>query len=175
MTESPALPPEHLPRLHRALAALLRSQRVAALGTLDAQDAAQPFVSMVPFALLSAGEGFVIHISALAPHTANLQQAPRAALMVMASEPLDGPVHALARASFDVRAQTPEPYSAAWQAAREAYLARFPEAEPMTQLPDFRFVTLSATRARQVAGFGAARTVAGEELALVFAAARAGV
>lgn len=83
---------------------------MAALGTLDAQDAAQPFVSMVPFALLSAGRSFVIHISALAPHTANLQQAPRAAV-VMASEPAEGPVHALARASFDVHAHTPEPHS----------------------------------------------------------------
>lgn len=173
MTEAPTPPLPHLPRLHRALAALLRSQRVAALGTLDAQDAAQPFVSMVPFALLPAAEGFVIHISALAPHTANLQRAPRAALMVMASEPAEGPVHALARASFDVRAHTPEPHSPAWQAARAAYLTRFPEAEAMTQLPDFRFVTLSAERARQVAGFGAARTVEGEELALIFAAARA--
>lgn len=174
MTEAPALPPEHLPRLHHALAALLRSQRVGALGTLDAHDAGQPFVSMVPFALLPAGAGFVIHISALAPHTANLEQSPRAALMVMASEPPSGPVHALARASFDVQAHTPQPQSEAWQAARQAYLARFPEAEPMTQLPDFRFVTLSATRARQVAGFGAARTVPAEELAPIFAAARAG-
>lgn len=173
MTEA-APPPEHLPRLHRALAALLSTQRVAALGTLDAQDPAQPFVSMVPFALLPDGVGFVIHISGLAPHTANLEASPRAALMVMASEPASGPVHALARASFDVHAETPASGSAAWQAARAAYLARFPEAEPMTQLPDFRFVTLSATRARQVAGFGAARTVPGEELALIFAAARTG-
>ncbi|GAB4206653.1 MAG: hypothetical protein Fur0019_10170 [Tibeticola sp.] len=173
MTEA-APPPEHLPRLHRSLAALLSAQRVAALGTLDAQDPAQPFVSMVPFALLPDGAGFVVHISGLAPHTANLEASPRAALMVMASEPASGPVHALARSSFDVRAETPASGSAAWQAARAAYLARFPEAEPMTQLPDFRFVTLSATRARQVAGFGAARTVPGEELALIFAAARAG-
>ena len=166
-------PSSHLPRLHRALGDLLRAQRVAALGTLDAQDPTQPFVSMVPYALLPDGVGFVIHVSGLAPHTANLQAAPRAALMVMASEPETGPVHALPRVSIDVRAEPPVPHSPAWERARDAYLARFPEAEPMTALPDFRFVTLSPTRARQVAGFGAARTVEADELAAVLAYAAA--
>ena len=51
-------------------------------------------------------------------------------------------------------------------ACRHAYLARFPEAEPMTALGDFRFVVLHVLGARQVAGFGAARTVDADELRL---------
>ena len=40
----------------------------------------------------------------------------------------------------------------------------------MTELPDFRFVTLQITGARQVAGFGAARSVPADELASILAA-----
>jgi hypothetical protein len=45
------------------------------------------------------------------------------------------------------------------------YLARFPEAEPMTTLGDFRFLRLTPQGARQVAGFGAARSLSASELA----------
>ena len=45
------------------------------------------------------------------------------------------------------------------------YLARFPEAEPMTALGDFRFVRLRPQEARQVAGFGAARSLGLAEVA----------
>ena len=48
---------------------------------------------------------------------------------------------------------------------RAAYLARFPEAEPMTQLGDFRFLRLTPQGARLVAGFGAARSLSADELA----------
>jgi putative heme iron utilization protein len=46
-----------------------------------------------------------------------------------------------------------------YAACRAAYLSRFPEAEPMTALPDFRFVLLHIRQARHIAGFGAARTI----------------
>jgi hypothetical protein len=39
----------------------------------------------------------------------------------------------------------------------------------MTALGDFRFITLVPTGARQIAGFGSARTVGAEELAQVLA------
>jgi hypothetical protein len=54
--------------------------------------------------------------------------------------------------------------SASWTSARTAYLARFADVEYMTQLGDFRFVAIAVTRARQVAGFGAARSIDAEEL-----------
>jgi putative heme iron utilization protein len=152
----------HEPRLTAALRALLNQQRVAALGTLDEHGA--PFVSMVPYALLPAAGELVIHVSGLAAHTRNLERSPRAALMVCQAEVAGEPVHALARVSLDVTAQPCPAGSAEHAAARTAYLARFPEAEPMTALGDFRFVRLQPAGARQVAGFGAARSVAADEL-----------
>jgi hypothetical protein len=52
--------------------------------------------------------------------------------------------------------------------AREVYLARFPEAEPMTHLGDFSFVAIQPISARQVAGFGTARPVEAEDFAAIF-------
>jgi heme iron utilization protein len=157
----------HEPRLTRALRELLNTRRVAALGTLDAHDPTQPFVSMVPFARLGAEACLVIHVSALAAHTRNLLAHPQVSLLVMAGEADAEPVHALPRVTFDAVAQLPARDSPAWAAARSAYLARFPEAEPMTELGDFMFVLLRPTTARQVAGFGAARSVDATELAQV--------
>jgi hypothetical protein len=57
--------------------------------------------------------------------------------------------------------------STAWTSARTAYLTRFPDVEYMTQLGDFRFVAIAIGGARQVAGFGAARSIDVGELAQV--------
>jgi hypothetical protein len=152
----------HEPRLTAALRELLATQRIAALGTLDETGA--PFVSMVPFAVLPLAGELVIHVSGLAAHTRNLQRQPRASLMVCQAEAAGEPVHALPRVTLDVNALACEPGSDAYGAARAAYLARFPEAEPMTALGDFRFLRLVPGGARQVAGFGAARSIDADEL-----------
>ncbi len=149
--------------LTHALRALLASRRTAALGTVDASGNA--FVSLVPFAIDTASASLVIHISALAAHSQNLQAHPQASLMVADGEVAGEPVHALARVSIEVHATWAEPGSALATQCRTAYLARFPEAGPMTTLGDFRFVRLSPQGARQVAGFGAARSLGADELA----------
>ena len=155
----------HEPRLTRALRTLLHTQRVGALGTLGPDGA--PQVSMVPFALAPDATCLVLHVNALAAHTRNLQLAPIASLLVMQAEVAGEPVHALARVTLDCRARALDAGATALEACRAAYLARFPEAEPMTHLGDFRFVALTLTGARHVAGFGAARSVDADELAQV--------
>jgi putative heme iron utilization protein len=161
MTSDPAV--RHEPRLTRALRELLAIQRVASLGTLNAQG--KPFVSMVPFAIDPQAACLVIHVSLLAPHTRNLMTDPVVSLMVMQAEMVGEPVHALPRVSFDGLAARLQTDSPAWLAARSAYLSRFPEAEPMTELGDFSFISISVTGARQVAGFGAARPLDAQEIA----------
>jgi hypothetical protein len=52
--------------------------------------------------------------------------------------------------------------------AREVYLARFPETEPMTHFGDFSFVAIQPISARQVAGFGTARPVEIEDFPTLF-------
>ena len=152
----------HEPRLTQALRNLLTTHRVAALGTLD--ENGQPFVSMVPFAIDASRGVLVIHVSGLAAHARNLERAPRVSVMVMQAEVAAEPVHALPRVTLDGEAAVLSVDSTAWLSARTAYLARFPEVEYMTQLGDFRFVAIAVTGARQVAGFGAARSVDTDEL-----------
>ena len=55
--------------------------------------------------------------------------------------------------------RTLEAGTPAWETCQAAYVKRFPEAEFMTQLGDFRFVAIELNGARQVAGFGAARSI----------------
>ncbi|RRD57028.1 pyridoxamine 5'-phosphate oxidase [Comamonadaceae bacterium OH2545_COT-014] len=166
--ETPDTPAPHEPRLMRALRELLHSRRTAALGTLDA-GSGLPFVSMTPFAIDPALPGLVLHVSGLAAHTRNVQASPSVSLLIAAAEAPGQPVHALPRVSLEGQARLPAPGSPEERRARAAYLARFPEAETMTALPDFRFVTVRLARARHVAGFGAARTVEAGDLAHLLA------
>ena len=123
--------------------------------------------AVVPFALEPRSACVVIHVSGLAAHTRNLQAAPQVSLLVMQAEVAGEPVHALPRVTLLGQAALLAPDSAAWAEARAAYLARFPEAEPMTQLGDFRFVAITLQGARQIAGFGAARSLDADALASV--------
>lgn len=154
----------HVPRLTRELGALVDSRRVAALGTIG--DDGAPLVSMVPYALERQLGCFVIHVSELAAHTHNLRARARVSLLVAQGEAEGQPVHALPRATFDGVARVPTRDGAEWQACRAAYLARFPEAEPMTHFGDFRFVAIEPAGARQVAGFGSARSIGADEVKL---------
>lgn len=139
---------------------------MAALGTID--DAGNPFVSMVPFAIEPQLHSLVIHVSGLAAHTRNLQARDRVSLMVMQAEVAGEPVHALPRVTLEGVAKVAQRGSAEWAACRAAYLTRFPEAEPMTELGDFKFVAIKVTGARQVTGFGAARSLDEDEISLVW-------
>ena len=76
------------PTYAQTLRELLRTQQVAGLGTLH-QD--QPYVSMVPFALLPGGSGFVIHVSQLAAHTKDMLSSPQVSLLVVAPPTPDVP------------------------------------------------------------------------------------
>lgn len=157
-------------RLNASLRHLLTQQRVAALGTLD--DDGAPFVSMVPFAVDPVSATLVIHVSLLAPHTRQMQARPQVSVLVMQAEVGGAPVLALPRVSFQGMAHALEVESEAWTHARLAYLARFPEAEPMTHFGDFSFMGISVNTARQVSGFGAARSLDAKEVSAVLSPLR---
>ena len=158
----------HDARLTRMLRRLLRGQRSAALGTwpllgdAGAAHGLPPALSFVPFAVDAARGTLVLHVSALAAHTRQMQARPAVSLLVAAPEVAGQPVHALQRVAIHGQATLLAPADAG--SARAAYLARFPEAEPMTQLGDFRFAAIAPAGGRHVAGFGAARDVTGDEL-----------
>lgn len=158
----------HESRLNLELRRLLAERAVAALGTLDEHGA--PFVSMVPFAVEPASGALVLHVSALAAHTRQMQAEPRVSLLVTGADDWAESPQALPRVTISARAEFASRDSDAERPLRTAYLARHPQAELMTQLPDFAFVRLQPAAARHVAGFGAARSVSLEDLARLLAA-----
>lgn len=153
----------------QALRELLAVQDVAALATLhERREGDEPAVSMVPVAWLpdpactadtAAVPQALIHISALAAHTRDLQRTPRAGLMLMAPRrPGDDP-QALPRLTLQADAAPIDPGSAAYDAARTAYLDRFSHAGQTFALGDFALWRLTPRSARFVAGFGRAHAV----------------
>lgn len=149
-------------RLTQLLRSLLQRRQVASLGTIG--DDGAPLVSMVPYAVEPGLGCMVIHVSDLAAHTRNLQLRRDVSLLVMEAEATGEPVHALPRVTFDGVATVLEPDSEPWHRCRLAYLQRFPDVDFMTAFPDFKFVSIDVTSARQVAGFGSARSIEGQEL-----------
>jgi putative heme iron utilization protein len=152
------LSPEHAAQL----ASLVRHRTTAALGTLH--DGA-PFVSMVPFAVLPDGSAFVIHVSGLAGHTKDMLADARVSLLVTQAEGEGVEAQALARVSVQGEARLAAKGSGAERDCRAAYLARFPEAEPLTGFGDFSFFAIRPAQARFVAGFAQAMSLTGDTLA----------
>ena len=153
----------HESRLQRSLRELIEQRRTAALAVSSVDGQGAPLISMVPFAWCAEFGCLVIHVSALAAHTQAMQQHAAVSLLFAAPEVAGEGVHALERVSLQAVASTPPKESVLWTGIRNAYLARFPEAEFMTELPDFRFVCITPESARHVAGFGSARDVSGND------------
>jgi putative heme iron utilization protein len=154
--------PEHAAQL----AGLVQRRTAAALGTLHA---GAPFVSMVPYAVLPDGTAFVVHVSRLAAHTKDMLADPRVSLLVMQPEGEGVAAQALARVSVQGEAAPMEQGSDGERDCRGAYLARFPEAAPLTEFGDFSFFAIRPAQARFVAGFAQAMSVTGESLARILA------
>ena len=147
--------------LEEKLAEMLRSRRVAGLGTL--RDGS-PLVSMVAYLPENDFSAFYVHISKLAQHTRDLLAYPRAGMLV--SEPDDGrdDPQTLARISILSRAEQIAAEDAAYPGVRSRYIARFPQSAPLFRFGDFGLWRLVPQSARFVAGFAQAFNLTPEAL-----------
>jgi putative heme iron utilization protein len=137
--------------IRQALVALVRDRGVAALGTVHA---GAPLVSQVLYAPAPDLAELYVHVSRLAQHTAGLLADPRVGLLIAERDvPTRNPL-SLARVSIQGVAESLEPASAAFSAARAAYLAAHPSAAINFQLADFLLFRIRPHAARFVAGFG---------------------
>ena len=127
------------------------------LSTLGRDPAGHPYGSFVTFALDPAAAP-VFLFSELAEHTKNLRGDARASLVVaeaVREDPLaNGRVTLLG---------TCQPLAAAAEGAREAYLARFPNAAYYADYRDFGFWRLAVESARYIGGYGRMSWVSGQE------------
>jgi putative heme iron utilization protein len=133
------------------LARLVRSARVAALGTL--RDGA-PLVSLVPYAASPDFSYFCIHVSRLAQHTQGLARDPRVGLMIAEADAAGRNPQLLARLSIRGEAEEAATAAAGYEEAKALYLAKFPEAAFNFGLADFKLYRIRAHNARLVGGFG---------------------
>jgi hypothetical protein len=143
---------------------LLQTQQVAALGTLHQ---GQPFVSMVPFALLPGGTDFIIHVSQLAAHTKDMLASPQVSLLVIAPPAPEVIAQELARITVQGEAAPLAGGTPGHAAAKAAYLTRFPQSELMFGFSDFSLFAIVPSSIRFVGGFAQAMTISPETLAEV--------
>lgn len=148
------------PTYAQILRELLRTQEIAALGTLHD---GQPFVSMVPFALLPGNANFIIHVSRLAAHTKDMLASPNVSLLVVAP-PASG-ITAQALARITVQGQALPCTDASHAEAKAAYLSRFPHSAEMFGFADFSLFIIQPGSIRFVGGFGQATSITPETFA----------
>ena len=134
---------------------LLRDQRLLALAVVVG---GEPVAGLVPFLAAPDLTALVVHVSALAPHSAGLGDgAPWSGVVHVPDardvDPLRVPrvaVHGHAR-----RIQDPRVLDAIGQ----AWVARFPSATHTVGLGDFAFVSLDVEGGRLIGGFATARNL----------------
>ncbi len=135
----------------RLLTRLIRSQRVAGLGTLRE---GLPYVSMVPYAPAEDLGSLLIHVSRLAHHTQDLLQDSRCSVLVAEKDDGSHDPQTLARVTLSGNARPLEQDDPGYEPARALYLRRFPKAEFLFEVGDFFLYRIAIAGGRFVAGFG---------------------
>jgi len=136
-----------------SLATLIRSNRLAALGTL--RDGS-PFVSMVVYAVSDDLASFYLHLSRLAVHTRDLIADPRLSLLIHESDRGESDPQTLARLTIQGDAATVSKTDSQYEAIKSLYLKKFPDAEMRFSLGDFDLYRIEPKSARYVGGFAQA-------------------
>ncbi len=150
-------PKEENPSL--ALRALLDDYRSAHLSTVDREG--NPLSSYAPWALDSQNR-FLLFVSDLSEHSQNLQQAPRASLMLIEDEAGARNLYARKRAVFSGPVEQLPRDSSEYEDAAGRHRERFGKFfDLLAGFSDFRMFRLEPSTVRLVIGFGAAFTVTG--------------
>ena len=141
----------------RALAALIRKQRLTHLGTLRG---GAPLVSMTLYLPAPDFGAFYLHVSRLAWHTQDMLQDPRVSLSIAETD--DGRADPFTFMRVSIRGDAAilkEDLS-----LKQQWLTRFPEQAINFQLADFSFWRIAPRDARFVAGFGRIHNLTAEDL-----------
>jgi putative heme iron utilization protein len=146
------MPPEQLD----VLRTLLTSRRVLALAVVAD---GEPIIGLLPYALTRDARALVVHASRMARHTRGLLA--QGAFDALIHEPdLEGvdPMQ-VQRVTLRGRVRAVAQDDPDHVETRAVYLAKFPDAEPITALGDFGFYRLEIEAGRLVTGFAGAANV----------------
>jgi putative heme iron utilization protein len=146
----------------RALARLVRTERIAHLATLRS---GAPMVSMTLYMAADDFAAFYVHVSRLAWHTQDMQHDARVALSIAETDDRRADPFTLMRVSIRGEAANIANDAAEFAPLRAGWLARFPEQAINFELADFSFWKITPRDARFVAGFGRIHNLSAAELA----------
>lgn len=143
------------PQPAEVLDRLLQEYKTGSLATVS--EAGLPQVSYVPVALDPERKRFLLFVSELSEHTANLRQSGRASLMLIEDESRSDQLFARNRATFSGSVVLLARSDDEWEAAAAIYGARFGKLfDLLVGLKDFHMFSFSPQDIRLVVGFGAA-------------------
>lgn len=145
----------------KVLAQVIRSTRIASLGTLHDE---VPQVSMTAFIYDDDFSAFYIFVSRLAQHTVDMQKDNRVSLMICETDDDREDPQTLARVSIRGKAEMIQVGEPGFTRLKEKYIARFPESEKLFNLSDFSFWRVSPRGGRYVAGFAKAFNITADAL-----------
>ena len=148
----------------QTLARLIRSTRIAALGTLHD---GEPNLAMVAYAFAEDFSTFYIHVSKLGKHTADMESDSRVSLLITEPDDRRADPQTLGRVSIRGIAEILPRTDPGYAQVRKVYLERFPEAEQFFSLGDFNIWKITPKSGRFVAGFGRAFNLVSEALVKV--------
>ena len=138
----------------------IHNQNYGVLSTHSQAESGYPFGSITPYII--SGEGDIaIFISHLAEHTHNIKTNPKVSITIFdpadAANPSAGARITCLANAYQAQDETQ---------LRKDYLAQFPDAEIILDLPGFHFYLLKLTKIRLVAGFGQVKWLDAKKLAL---------
>ena len=139
----------------RALAALIRKQRLTHLGTLRG---GAPLVSMTLYLPAPDFSAFHIHVSRLAWHTQDMLQDPRVSLSIAETD--DGRADPFTFMRVSIRGDAIQ----ISDGPKTEWLKKFPEQAINFELADFSFWKIVPRDARFVAGFGRIHNLSAADL-----------
>jgi putative heme iron utilization protein len=140
---------------------LLEGQRVLSLAVvIDGK----PHIGLLPFAVLQDHIGVLVHVSTLAKHTRGLASAVPVAVLVHQSEEAVSDPLQVPRVSMQTEVKELERGSAEYEAGKERFLARFPDAAVTFELGDFQLFELRFVQGRFIEGFARAMDITMEDL-----------
>jgi heme oxygenase (biliverdin-IX-beta and delta-forming) len=148
----------------QTLARLIRSTRIAALGTLHD---GEPNLAMVAYAFAEDFSAFYIHVSKLGKHTGDMENDPRVSLLLTETDDRRVDPQTLARVSIRGMTEILPREDPTYTQVKNIYLTRFPEAEQLFSLGDFNLWKITPRGGRFVAGFGRAFNLLPEALVRV--------
>jgi heme iron utilization protein len=146
-SDQPAAPEPSFAERARTLVYLTR---IGSLSTLSRKQPGFPFGSVMPYGLDEQGRPIFL-ISTMAMHTQNLQEDPRASLLVTQDDAGADPLGASRVTLVGNVLPVPEPEVAG---ARKLYLARYANSKYWVDFEDFSFYRMDVVDVYYVGGFG---------------------